>query len=133
LSLLLGNAPIQTKDKDTQMTMPLTFDEYQAETKSTAIYPGQGATAGLSYAALGACGEAGEFAEHVKKIMRDDNFCLTPERRTLMIKEIGDELWYIAAKCNELEVSLGDVAEQNLAKLRDRAQRGTIQGSGDTR
>ena len=119
---------------------------YQRLATGTAIYPGQGSPLGLIYVALKGAGEAGEFAEHVGKAMRDDGFItmedvdeeitdgqLTPERRALLIKEIGDELWYLAAKCNELDVTLSEAALINVNKLRDRQTRGTLRGSGDNR
>ena len=49
-----------------------TLDAYQAAATKTAIYPGQGTPLGLAYCALKLNGEAGEFAEHVGKAMRDD-------------------------------------------------------------
>lgn len=123
---------------------------YQRLATGTAIYPGQGTPLGLIYVALKGAGEAGEFAEHVGKAMRDDNFVgeetpcqdlelqsrshqLTPERRALLIKEIGDQLWYLAAKCNELDITLSEAALINVKKLRDRQTRGTLRGSGDNR
>jgi len=110
---------------------------YQRLATGTAIYPGQGSPLGLIYVALKGAGEAGEFAEHVGKAMRDDGFAgdgeLTPERRALLIKEIGDELWYLAAKCNELDITLSEAALINVNKLRDRQTRGTLRGSGDDR
>jgi len=110
---------------------------YQRLATGTAIYPGQGSPLGLIYVALKCAGEAGEFAEHVGKAMRDDGFAgdeiLTPERRALLIKEIGDELWYLAAKCNELDTTLSEAALINVNKLRDRQTRGTLRGSGDNR
>lgn len=48
------------------------FDEYQAAAIETAVYPGQGGFIGLTYAALGLNGEAGETGEQVKKLWRDD-------------------------------------------------------------
>ena len=110
---------------------------YQRLATGTAIYPGQGSPLGLIYVALKGAGEAGEFAEHVGKAMRDDGFItdgqLTPERRALLIKEIGDQLWYLAAKCNELDITLSEAALINVNKLRDRQTRGTLRGSGDNR
>ena len=50
----------------------LTFDEYQKQASTTALYPGQGTFIGLAYASLGLNGEAGETGEQVKKIWRDD-------------------------------------------------------------
>jgi NTP pyrophosphatase (non-canonical NTP hydrolase) len=88
------------------------------------------------YVSLKDCGETGEFAEHVGKAMRDDGFGdveLTPERKLLLIKEIGDEMWYLAAKCNELGIRLSEAAYTNLDKLCSRTERGVLQGSGDDR
>ncbi len=126
------------------------LDMYQQIATKNAVYPGKGTPLGLIYVALKGAGEAGEFAEHVGKAMRDDSLLpvhyndqidyldlsqgeLTPERKELLIKEAGDELWYLAAKCNELGISLSDVALANLEKLLDRAERNALQGSGDTR
>ena len=110
---------------------------YQRLATGTAIYPEQGSPLGLIYVALKGAGEAGEFAEHVGKALRDDGFAgdeiLTPERRALLIKEIGDQLWYLAAKCNELDITLSEAALINVNKLRDRQTRGTLRGSGDNR
>lgn len=48
------------------------LNEYQENASSTAVYPGRGTFIGLSYAALGLNGEAGETAEQIKKTWRDD-------------------------------------------------------------
>jgi len=109
----------------------MTFDEYQAAARDTAQYPDMGRN--LCYPTLGLAGEAGEVAEKIKKLMRDDGGRLTDERREALRKELGDVLWYVAALCSELGVSMGDVAEQNIAKLRDRRGRGAIRGDGDDR
>lgn len=125
-------------------------DEYQQIALKSAIYPGQGTALGLIYTALKGAGEAGEFAEHVGKAMRDDAFgqdetpCqdmglqalahgLTEERRALLIKELGDRLWYICASAEELGVSLSEVMLVNLMKLCDRGERDALRGSGDER
>lgn len=114
-----------------------TLDEYQAAAVLSAIYPGQGTPLGLAYVGLKLNGEAGETAEHIGKAMRDDHYIefeyLTAERRSLLIKELGDVLWYVAAAARELGVSLGFVAQQNIEKLIDRAARNRLQGSGDER
>jgi NTP pyrophosphatase (non-canonical NTP hydrolase) len=112
------------------------FDIYQIAAVDTAIYPGKGTPLGLMYVALKMNGEAGEFAEHVGKAIRDDDFGpsgLTESRRQLLIKEIGDVLWYIAAAATELGIDLDTVAQQNIAKLADRKTRGVLGGSGDNR
>lgn len=122
-----------------------TLDHYQHIATKSAIYPGRGTALGLAYVALKLNGEAGEFAEHVGKAMRDDDLIsvwsksamdnneLTPERRTSLIKEIGDVLWYASAACNELGITLSEAAQINLEKLCDRGERDKLRGSGDDR
>ena len=113
------------------------LDFYQEIATKCAIYPGQGTPLGLAYTALKMNGEAGEFAEHVGKAMRDDELMergtLTAERRTALIKEIGDVLWYVSAACQELGISLSYAATINLEKLLDRTERDVLRGSGDER
>lgn len=113
-----------------------TLNEYQKVSSQTAIYPGQGTPVGLAYVALKMNGEAGEFAEHVGKAMRDEGLMdgvLDPFRRELLIKEIGDVLWYLGAASRELGIKLEDVANLNIQKLQDRQRRNILQGSGDER
>lgn len=107
------------------------FDEYQAAARETAQYPEMGRN--LCYPALGLAGETGEVAERVKKLIRDDDGVLTPERREALKAELGDVLWYVAALCSELELSMSEVADYNVRKLRDRKARNMIRGDGDTR
>ena len=107
------------------------FDEYQAVSRKTAQYPDLGRN--LCYPALGLAGETGEVAERVKKLIRDDAGVLTPERRDALKAELGDVLWYVAALCSELELSMSEVAEYNVRKLHDRRARNVIRGDGDTR
>ena len=107
------------------------FDIYQTEARKTAIYPDLGNN--LWYPALGLAGEAGEVAEKVKKIYRDDNGEISYEGRVKIYKELGDALWYISAIASELGIDLSIIAEDNLAKLQSRAARDKVHGSGDTR
>lgn len=130
------------------------LDLYQRIATKSAFYPGQGTALGLIYAGLKLNGEAGEFAEHVGKAMRDDKLVatisedgceqlrapsgffaghLTQERRISLTKEAGDVLWYLSTICNELGIALSDVAHGNLTKLCDRGERDKLQGSGDDR
>ena len=101
------------------------MDDYQKNAAETAIYSSKHA---VIYPALGLAAEAGEVANKVKKILRDGDF-----DRKAIADEIGDCLWYIAALCRDLNVSMNDVAKTNLFKLQDRQKRGVISGSGDNR
>ena len=104
--------------------------EYQRLSRSTAQYPRNQA---LTYPALGLAGEAGEFADHAKKVIRDDGGEVTTGRREAMAKELGDVLWYVAQLASELELDLDEIAQMNLDKLRSRQQRGVLSGEGDDR
>ena len=109
------------------------FNDYQKKAITTAVYPGQGKVGGILYTALGLAGEAGETCNKVKRILRDDNRVLTDSRRTEIIKELGDCLWYIAMCSTEIKVNMSDIATLNLAKLAERKATGTIKGQGDNR
>lgn len=108
----------------------MTLNQYQEQSKATAIYPKE---QGLAYVSLGLSAEAGEVANKVKKIIRDDNSQLTPDKAEAISQELGDVLWYVAQLATELGVNLDDVAQGNLDKLLSRKERGQLQGSGDTR
>jgi NTP pyrophosphatase (non-canonical NTP hydrolase) len=132
-----------------------TMTNYQRIATKSAIYPGQGTALGLAYCALKLNGEAGEAAEHVGKAMRDDDLvpldtlpgreglsevkiaflgvALAPARKTAIIKEVGDVLWYLSAICNELGITLEAAAATNLQKLYSRTERNVLQGEGDER
>ena len=106
------------------------MDQYQEFTRSVAIYPEDKA---LEYCTLGLVGEAGEIANKVKKVIRDNNSVLTEEKRADLIAELGDTLWYLTRLCDELGVSIKEVAFLNKQKLLSRKERNALGGSGDTR
>jgi NTP pyrophosphatase (non-canonical NTP hydrolase) len=107
------------------------LSDYQALSRATAVYPEAGDN--LLYPTLGLCGEAGEVAEKVKKMLRDDGGVLSAERRDALAKELGDVLWYVAQLATEAGLELDAVAEANLQKVLSRQQRNVLQGSGDNR
>jgi NTP pyrophosphatase (non-canonical NTP hydrolase) len=112
----------------------MTLSEYQDRARATARYP-EDAT--LLYPVLKLAGEAGEVAEKLGKAMRDGGWApgepLDAATRAALVHELGDVLWYVASVAVDLDSSLQEVAEANVAKLADRAARGTIHGSGDAR
>lgn len=114
-----------------------TLNDYQKLATKTADYPMLGEN--MVYPALGCAEEAGEIAGKVKKLWRNlgifsgKDARITAEQRDAIVKEMGDNLWYLAALANELGVDLKDVAKQNIIKLLDRKERGVIKSEGDTR
>lgn len=104
--------------------------EYQEKAMETAIFPSQYS---LIYPVLGLVGEAGEVAEKVKKIIRDNQGEISEEKKGEIAKELGDVLWYIAAISTDIGYELEDIAKINLEKLASRHNRGVLKGSGDNR
>ena len=78
---------------------------------------------------LGLVGEAGEVAEKVKKLLRD-NTKISPDD---IIKELGDVVFYVTALANYFNSDLTEVLQTNMDKLNSRARRGVLKGSGDNR
>ena len=106
------------------------LDMYQQVAKQTAIYPREQA---IIYPTLGLTGEAGEVANKVKKIIRDDGFKNNENMVQEISAEIGDCLWYISVLADDIGCKLSDIANANLEKLANRKEKGTIHGSGDKR
>ena len=106
------------------------FNSYQRSAVTTAIYPNQHK---ITYPALGMAGEAGEVANKVKKLIRDGPENRPPTWREDIGYEIGDVIWYCSELAGNLNLTLGMIAAQNLAKLQKRKDKGTLGGSGDTR
>lgn len=109
----------------------MTFEEYQKQSRKTALYHEIGHP--LVYPVLGLVGESGEVAEKVKKLLRNDQGKMTPDFKENLTKELGDVLWYIAQLATELDISLDEIASQNIIKLTSRLERGTLHASGDER
>jgi NTP pyrophosphatase (non-canonical NTP hydrolase) len=107
------------------------FQDYQQRSRETARYPDAGAN--ILYPTLGLCGEAGEVADKVKKVLRDQNGCFSDAVKQSLLLELGDVLWYVAQLASELGFELDQIAEANLEKLASRAARNVISGSGDHR
>ena len=82
---------------------------------------------------LGLVGEAGETADKIKKIFRDKGGRADADDVEMIKKELGDVLWYVANVARYLNLSLSDVAENNIKKLSSRKKRGKLHGEGDER
>jgi len=105
--------------------------EYQKKSRLTAIYPNAGQN--FIYPTLGLAGEAGEVAEKIKKVIRDNNSAINEEVRAELAKELGDVLWYVSQLATEFNLDLDVIAEKNIEKLLSRKERGRLGGSGDNR
>lgn len=110
------------------------LDAYQQAALATAIFEDD---ARVIYPALKLAGEAGEVAEKIGKLIRDKGWRpgqpLPAEAIPDLTKELGDVLWYVAVLADGFGLTLSEVATRNVAKLRDRQQRGVLGGSGDNR
>jgi len=93
----------------------ITLNEYQKFAKRTSGAGGEGERR-LIIAALGLAGEAGEFANMVKKLTAHGHD-ISPET---MADELGDVLWYIAEAASACDLQLGEIGIGNIAKLRNR-------------
>lgn len=109
---------------------PITFKEYSERASETAKYPMDKWDV---YLPIALCGEAGELANKVKKIIRDDGGVISFEAKSMLLAELGDILWYCSEYAKHLDSSLELVAQANLNKLASRSARNVIHGSGDKR
>ena len=111
------------------------FNEYQKKAAKYDFFDATGdlGEVGFIEKVLGLVGEAGETADKIKKILRDKDGVVSPEDRGLVVKELGDVLWYIASIARYLDVPLSEVASGNIDKLESRWQRNKLHGEGDER
>ncbi len=108
----------------------LTLNEYQQIALETAVYPKE---YNIVYPALGMAGEAGEVADKVKKVIRDNNADFTSKKCEEIALEIGDVMWYCAVLADRIGYRLDTIAGMNNRKLYSRQLRGKLGGSGDNR
>ena len=105
----------------------------------------------FSYMMLNLVGEVGELASKVAKAIRKGTVEITSQYQSSsylmpymtedewlrfnqeLMLEAGDILWQLSGLCHSMGWELEDVAAENLAKLKDRASRGKIEGNGDFR
>ncbi len=106
------------------------LNDYQKAALATAIYPNDG---NISYLALALCGEAGEFANKVKKVLRDKDSQFEESDKRALALELGDVMWYAANIAHVLGYDLSEVARMNREKVAERIERGTLHGDGDYR
>ena len=103
------------------------YTQYQGVT-SWYKHVGEGNAPELSYLTLGLAGETGEFADVVKKLVRelgmnDDhmfNYTMDQYVKVDLIDELGDVLWYLNKLCTFLDISLEELMVANTVKLHER-------------
>ncbi len=110
----------------------MTLDEYQKKALMTAVRHNNDPLE-LFRLVLGLAGESGEVAGKFKKIYRDKKGRYDNSDIEEIKKELGDVLWYVAVISDCLDIKLDDVAAANEEKLKRRAKRDQIKGSGDNR
>jgi NTP pyrophosphatase (non-canonical NTP hydrolase) len=92
----------------------MTIDDYADWAAKVAGVSAEPATERLAYLGLGLAAEAGEVADHVKKLLRDGSL-----DRAAMIEELGDVIYYWACLC----VASGRKPSELLAASRARIER----------
>ena len=114
----------------------MNFSEYQKKAIKTDYFGGKpqpiDSHAFLAQL-LGLMGETGEIAEKFKKIYRDKGGVLSDVDKIEITKELGDVLWYVSVVSTYLDISLQEVADLNIEKLKSRQKRNALSGSGDNR
>jgi NTP pyrophosphatase (non-canonical NTP hydrolase) len=97
------------------------FDTYQDEAQATDRVPAPAKSEGdfsLIVPLLGLAGEAGGLLSEYKKYLRDGPAHKLFKQR--VAEELGDILWYVANIAQKFELRLSEIAEGNLAKIKDR-------------
>ena len=97
----------------------MTANEYQRQALRT-LNPALDRRDALINGVMGLCGEAGEAIDIVKKHLAQGHEL----DREGLIKELGDVAWYLAETAYALDVSLEEVFQRNIDKLKARYPEG---------
>ena len=97
----------------------MTIHEYQ-KLAMTTLNPELSQKDVLINGVMGLCGESGEAIDIVKMHLHQGHEL----DREKLIKELGDIAWYLAETATALDVSLEEVLERNIEKLRSRYPEG---------
>ena len=100
------------------------FDDYQSRAKQSDQHPRvlpieeSYELPAMTIPLLGLVGEAGELlSEYKKRLRRGEGHRLFSER---VKEELGDLLWYLSNVASKFDLSLGEVASNNIAKIEQR-------------
>ncbi len=97
----------------------MTANEYQ-KLAMTTLNPALSKKDVLINGVMGLCGESGEAIDIVKKHLAQGH---TLDRDAL-INELGDIAWYLAETATALDISLDEVFQRNIDKLKKRYPEG---------
>ena len=100
----------------------MTINEYQKLAMIT-LNPALSKKDVLINGVMGLCGESGEAIDLVKKHLAQGHEL----NRDALIKELGDIAWYLAETAYALDVSLEEVLQKNIDKLKKRYPEGFSQ------
>lgn len=112
------------------------LNKYQEQAHKTSLFQAidnlldiSGAKLGKArkHALFGLAAECGEVMALMQKQLRGD-FRI---RQAQIQAELGDILWYIAEVATHYDITLEQIAKENLKKLRSRANRDKLKGNGD--
>ena len=93
----------------------MTLDEYQVKAAQT-INRDLSNNDLIINSGMGMSGESGEVNDRIKKwLYQGHDF-----DRDGIVNEAGDLLWYVAQLATAMDMSLAEIAERNIAKLRAR-------------
>ena len=106
------------------------LSDYQSRSRATAVYPQVGDN--ILYPTLGLCGEAGEVAEKIKKMVRDDGGVLSDERRAALSKELGDVLC-TSRRSRRRPISTSPRSRARTSRSSSAGGPHVLSGSGDDR
>jgi NTP pyrophosphatase (non-canonical NTP hydrolase) len=102
-----------------------TFDEYQQQAASTAVFTND------FYPIASLMVESAELADlFVKPMLRGDD---THQDNAKIVSEAGDVLWNLAVLLHGCNIRFSEVVDYNVAKLQDRQRRGVLKGNGGNR
>lgn len=107
--------PVATIKKRSELDM----NEYQKLAMRTCSIPYDNKNDRLYHAVFGLNSEAGEVAGILQKEYQGHE--IDPEH---LKKELGDCLWMIAEACDALDISMSEVAQMNIDKLKARYPEG---------
>jgi len=100
------------------------YEKFLQESKWYA-HADQTDTGELAYHALGLAGEGGEFVDLVKKVVRDHGYDLSLSNLSttlidMLRDELGDVLWYLTQEAKLLDLTLPQLMQLNMDKIKAR-------------